>query len=94
LKIPEKREPIGLRRWIICIGFAVFGLMFLAMAASILIEHVAFVPGTRRYRGPRPWEVIRLESPLVQLISGACLAAAGAYFIYLAYKAIREGRER
>jgi hypothetical protein len=78
----------------VCIGFSVFGLMFLAIAASILVEDVAFLPGPRsRYRGPIPWRVVRIESPLVQVISGTCLAVAGVFLAYLAYKAFREQRK-
>jgi hypothetical protein len=87
-----RREPIGWRRWVVSIGFSVLGLMALAMAGSIFFGGVIVAP-QRRSLALRPWAAIRIESPVIQVILGACLAVVAVLLFRLGYKALREGRD-
>ena len=68
------------------IGFSAAGLALLTVAVTTVVYGIGFTT-----RGPRPrllreWAVIPIESPVVQIIGGVCLAIAGSGFLWLAYK--------
>ena len=70
------------------IGFSAAGLTLLTVAVTTVVYGTGFIA-----RGPRPrllreWAVIPIESPVVQVISGVCLAIAGSGFLWLAYKVL------
>jgi hypothetical protein len=62
------------------------------MAGSIFFGGVIVAP-RRRSLAVRPWAPIRIESPVIQMILGACLVAVAVLLFRFSYKALRDGQD-
>jgi hypothetical protein len=81
------------RRWVLFVGFSIFGLMSLAMAVAMLFG-VTFTPTGRRFGPPRPWSVVPIESPVGQTIGTIVFTIAGVVLLWQGVKALRGRRTR
>jgi hypothetical protein len=87
------RELTAWRRWVLFVGFSIFGLMSLAMSVAMLFG-VTFTPIGRRFGAPRPWSVVPIESPVGQTIGTIVFTIAGVVLLWQGVKALRGRRIR
>ena len=86
-------ELTAWRRWVLFVGFSIFGLMSLAMAVAMLFG-VAFTPTGRRFGPPRLWTAVPIESPVAQSIGFIVFTIAGVVLLWQGVKALRGRRTR